>query len=350
MHYFDRRAIVSVLALSGMLAGCGGGSPEVAAGPVEVKIAGSTFSKPAYTRWVSEFSKDPENKKIKVSYTPSGSGAAVDQLMNGAVDISATSMPVGDEELAKFKVKPIHIPVLVGAVVPVYNLPKVKKTIRFSAETLANIYLGRIREWNDPDMVKENPGVDLPPTNIVVMSRSDVSGTSHDFAEFLSKSSPAFKTAIGDKNPLKFPIGKTAEGSEALADAVLSTPNAIGYVEMSYAIEKKLEYGAVKNQAGEYVKGDLASMAAAADSVGEVTSDLRISLLNAPAKKAYPITTFSWLLVPGHMPNTAKRLAVKGFIRWVLAAGQNEAMQLDYGTLPQAVSKAAIKALDEIQQ
>jgi phosphate transport system substrate-binding protein len=350
MHYSDKRLGIFALAVAA-LAGCGGsgGSGASKAGPVEITMTGSTFSAPAYQKWVEAFAADPENKTIKVSYQPSSSGTAIQKLIEGSVDIAATSMPVSDEDLAKFKVKPIHVPSLTGAVAVVCNVPGLKKEIRLSGQTIANIYLGRVREWNDPDIVKENPGVDLPPTSIAVLHRSDVSGSTYAFTSYLAKASPAFEKAVGVGGGVKFPVGKGLDGSQALADAVAQTPNAIGYVEKGYAVAKNLKVIAVKNPAGEFVKADLASMAAAADAVTDIPDDLRISILNTDPKKAYPITTYAWLLVPSQIPDGPKRRAIKVFIRWAHAAGQDAAMSLDYGTLPQAVSKAALKQVDAIQ-
>ncbi|MCS7024813.1 MAG: phosphate ABC transporter substrate-binding protein PstS [Bryobacteraceae bacterium] len=336
----------ALLALSACGGSGGSGAPKAA--PVEIKIAGSTFSQAAYQRWAEAFMADPEHKGIKIHYQPSSSGAAIRQLLEGTVDIAATSMPVSDEELAKFKVPPVHVPTLTGAIVIACNVPGLRKDIRLSGQTLANIYLGRVREWNDPDIVIENPGVDLPPTSIAVLHRSDVSGSTYAFTHYLAKASAAFEKSVGKGGSVKFPVGKGFPGSEELADAVAKTPNSIGYMERGFAAARNLRVIAVKNPAGEFLKADLAGMAAASDAVTELPPDLRISILNTPPKNAYPITTYAWFLVPSQIPDTAKRRAIKIFIRWAHAAGQNEAMSLDYGTLPQAVSKAALKLVDAI--
>lgn len=350
MNYSEKRLGVLALTLVA-LAGCGGsgGSGASKGEPVDIKMTGSSFSQAAYKKWAEAFAADPENKGLKLTYQPSSSGAAIQQLIDGAVDIAATSMPVSDEDLAKFKIKPIHVPSLTGAIAVACNVPGLKKEIQLSGQTLANIYLGRIREWNDPDIVVENRGVDLPPVSIAVLHRSDVSGSTYAFTSYLAKASAAFDKSLGKGGNVKFPVGKGFDGSDAIADAVAKTPNSIGYMEKGFAAARSLKVIAVKNPAGEFVKADLSDMAAAADAVTEIPADLRISILNTEPKNAYPITTYAWILVPSQIPDVAKRRAIKVFIRWAHAAGQNEAMALDFGTLPQAVSKAALKQVDAIQ-
>jgi phosphate transport system substrate-binding protein len=313
------------------LAGCSGQATSTApSGPVMLKGAGATAPYLAYSKWLDAYKK--ENPSVTIEYQPTGSGDGLESLKSGAVDFAASDIPISDEDLAKFKVKPLHFPTLIGAIVPVYNLPGVTD-LKFSGDALAGIFSGRIKIWNDPALAKINPGVSLPSSRIIVAHRSDASGSTYAITDYLSKVNPAWKKDVGKGAVVQWLTGQSAAGNEGIAQLVKKTPNSIGYVELNYAGEQQLSHAAVQNSAGKFRKADLESMGAAIENAQNMKSDFRASIVNAASDKAYPVSTLTWLIVPSQISDLAKLKAMKAFLRWVYEGGQKLAMSTDYGVL-----------------
>src|SRR5579859_6524583 len=314
----------------------------------QITAAGATFPAPVYQKWFGEYHN--LHSDVRVNYQSIGSGAGIQQLTSGTVDFGASDMPMTDEQLSKLKGHALHFPTVLGAVVPTYNVPGVSQDLKFSGETLADIYLGKIKKWNEAAVMKDNPGVKLPAEEIVVVHRSDGSGTSFIWTDFLSKVSPEWKSKVGANTSVSWPAGLGGKGNEGVAGTVKQTPNSIGYVELIYAIQNKMPYGLVKNESGSFVKADLAGVtAAAAGAAKDMPDDFRVSITNAPGKTAYPISSFTWLLIPEKFSDAAKRDALKGFVTWMLGDGQNYAEALSYAKLPKEVVAMEKKALTKIQ-
>ncbi len=306
-----------------------------ASAQTRINAAGATFPYPIYSKWFSEFKTE---KNVEINYQSIGSGGGISQLTSGTVDFGASDKPLSDAQAAKMKVKPLHFPTVLGAVVPTYNVAGVTKDLNFTGDALAGIFLGNIKKWNDPAIKGANPGVNLPGADIVVVHRSDGSGTNFVFTDFLSKVSPEFKTKVGADTSVNWPTGLAAKGNEGVAGLVKGTPNAIGYVELIYAIQNKMGYGSVKNASGAFVKANLASVtAAAAGAAKSMPADFRVSITNAPGAAAYPISTFTWLLIPSDIPDAAKRTAIVEFLHWMLTKGQTYNEGLGYAKLPASV-------------
>jgi phosphate transport system substrate-binding protein len=333
---------ISVLALAGTLAV---GVPIL--GAQQITGAGATFPAPVYQKWFGEYHN--LHSDVQVNYQSIGSGAGIQQLTSGTVDFGASDMPMTDEQISKLKVKAFHFPTVMGAVVPTYNVPGVGQDFKFSGESLAGIFLGTIKKWNDPLLAKDNPGVKLPNEDIVVVHRSDGSGTSFVWTDYLSKVSPEWKSKVGANTSVSWPVGLGGKGNEGVAGTVKQTPNSIGYVELIYAVQNKMAYGSVKNAAGAYVKADLESVSeAAAGAAKNMPDDFRVSITNAPGKKAYPISSFTWLLIPAQIPDAGKAKSIKAFLQWMLADGQKIAPTLDYAPLPKEVVAKEIKQIAQI--
>lgn len=316
---------------------------------VSIHGAGGTFPWPLYQKWFESYRQKAPN--VRISYDPVGSEAGIRMLSEGNVDFAGSDMPLSDEAMAKSKVKFRHFASVLGAVVPIYNLKNVTPFLNFSPAALAGIYLGTIKRWNDPVLKASNPGVSLPDSEIVVVHRSDGSGTTFAWADYLAKVSPEWKQRVGvPGTTISWPVGWGAERNEGVAALVRRTPNSIGYVELIYAIQHELRFGAVQNADGNYVKADLASVTAAAAVVGEQVSDFRLSIANAPGKNAYPIATFTWLLLPMEDKQAANREAMLEFLRWALTAGQKECSGLGYAPLPDAVASEELKVLSGLQK
>jgi len=314
--------------------------------------AGATFPNPIYQKWFDEFGQ--KNGKAKINYTPIGSGAGIKQITEGTVDFGASDGPMSDEQLKAYQDKHgsavLHFPTVLGAAVPTYNIPGVTASLNFTPEALAGIFLGRITKWNDPAIASANKGVQLPANDIVVVHRSDGSGTTYIWTDFLSKVSEDWKSKVGKNTSINWPVGLGAKGNDGVTGQIKTTPNSIGYVELIYAATQNIPYGAVKNSSGKFVKADLASVsAAAAGAVKEMPDDFRVSITNAPGAAAYPISSFTWLLIPQKFSDASKRDAMKGFLKWAITDGQNEVEQLSYAKLPKAVVAKEIKAIDQIQ-
>lgn len=311
----------------------------VAEAKVLINAAGATFPYPIYGKWFDEFTKVDQDAQI--NYQSIGSGGGIRQFTEGTVDFGASDMPMTDEQIAAFKNKPfqpLHFPTVLGGLVPTYNIPGVSQDLKFTPDALAGIYLKKITKWNDPELVKANPGVKLPGNEIVVVHRSDGSGTTFVWTDYLSKVSPEWKSKVGANTSVSWPTGLGQKGNEGVAGAVKQTPNSIGYVELIYALQNKMDYGYVRNSAGAFLKADLASVtAAAAGAAQNMPADFRVSITNAPGKNAYPISSFTWLLIPSKIDDAAKKKAIVTFLHWMLADGQKYTGSLGYAPLPKEV-------------
>ena len=319
---------------------------------LEIKGDGSTFAYPMYTKWIQEYEKvDPS---VRFTYQSNGSGAGIHDVMIGSVDFAGTDGPLNNVQMLDFSThrncELLHFPTALGAAVPVYNIPGVKQ-LNFTPQALAGIYLGNITTWNDPDIAKVNPGVSLPANKIVVVHRKDGSGTTYVWTDYLSKVSPEWHELAGLGVSVLWPTGIGGKGNEGVAQLVENTPYSIGYVELTYAVAKGLSYGSVRNRSGEFIKADSASVtaAAAAQAAHSMSDDFRFSITDAPGKDAYPISSFTWILVPSVTPDPAKREALIGFLRWGLTKGQDLLEPLSYARLPDAVIAKEDKAIEKIK-
>ncbi len=317
-------------------------------GQVLINGAGATFPTPIYSKWFSEYHR--KFSQIQINYQSIGSGGGIRQMIEGTVDFGATDGPMTDEQLAQAKVKILHFPTVLGAVVPAYNIAGVTQEINFTPEVLAGIFLGKITKWNDPELKKANTGINLPAQNIVVIHRSDGSGTTYVWVDYLSKVSPEWKSKVGVNTSVNWPVGLGGKGNEGVAGLVKQTPNSIGYVELIYAIQNKMGYGKVRNAEGAMIKADLASVTAAASgAVKNMPADFRVSITNAAGKDAYPISSFTWLLIPSKIQDAAKKKALMEFLQWMLTDGQNMAEALSYARLPKEVLAMEQKTIAGIQ-
>jgi phosphate transport system substrate-binding protein len=314
--------------------------------------AGATFPNPIYSKWFSEYGK--KSTGVEINYQSVGSGAGIKQVTDGTVDFGASDGPMNDDQLKAYQDKHgfpvLHFPTVLGADVPTYNIPGVTAALNFTPEALAGIYLGKITKWNDPAVTGANKGVNLPANDIVVVHRSDGSGTTYIWTDYLSKVSPEWKSKVGTGGSVNWPVGLGGKGNEGVTGQIKNAPNSIGYVELIYAISNKMPYGNVKNSSGTFIKADLASVtAAAAGAAKSMPDDFRVSITDAPGKTAYPIASFTWLLIPSKISDAGKRDAIKGFVKWMLADGQSYAEPLAYATLPKEVVAKEMKALGNIQ-
>jgi len=309
---------------------------SVAEAKLLISAAGATFPYPIYSKWFEEFGKKDTN--VEVNYQSIGSGGGIQQLTAGTVDFGASDMPMRDEQIEKVKIRPLHFPTVLGGVVPTYNIPGVSATLKFTPAALAGIYLKKITRWNDPALTKANPGVKLPGEEIIVVHRSDGSGTTFVFTDYLSKVSPQWKSQVGANTSVKWPVGIGGKGNEGVAGLVKQTPYSIGYVELIYAVQNHMGYGEVQNSAGVFLKADFASVtAAAAGAAANMPADFRVSITNAPGKQAYPISTFTWMLIPSTIADAGKKKAIVEFLHWMLTDGQKYCVGLGYAPLPKQV-------------
>jgi phosphate transport system substrate-binding protein len=319
-----------------------------AQGSMLLNAAGATFPYPIYSKWFSVY--QTVHSGVQINYQSIGSGGGIRQLQSGTVDFGASDMPLTDEQIAGFKVKILHFPTVLGAVVPTYNVAGVSGDLNFTQKALAGIYLGTITKWNDPELMKANPGVKLPGDDIVVVHRSEGSGTSFIFTDFLSKVNDDWKNKVGKGASVNWPVGLGGKGNEGVTGLIKQTPGAIGYVELIYALQNNVPYGKVQNSSGKFLKADLAGVtAAAAGAAKDMPDDFRVSITNAPGAAAYPISSFTWLLIPAQIPDAAKRDAIKGFLTWMLADGQGYNEGLSYAKLPKPVVEKEKKAIAMIQ-
>jgi len=318
---------------------------------LSINGAGATFPYPVYSKWFDEYQK--KNSQVQINYQSIGSGGGIKQVTEGTVDFGASDGPMNDEQLKAFQDKHgfgiLHFPTVMGAVVPTYNVPGVTSALNFTPDALAGIFLGRITKWNDPAIAGANEGVNLPATEIVVVHRSDGSGTTYCWTDYLSKVSDEWKTKVGKGTSVNWPVGLGGKGNEGVTGQIKNAPNSIGYVELIYSVSNNIPYGNVKNSSRSFIKADLASVSAAAAAVAKtMPDDFRVSITNPPGKSAYPIATFTWLLIPEKFSDAAKRDAIKGFLDWMLVDGQNYAEQLSYAKLPQEVIAKEKNALEKI--
>lgn len=306
--------------------------------------AGATFPYPMYSKWFSEYHK--EHPDIEINYQSIGSGGGIRQVLAGTVDFGASDGPMTDAQLAEAKTKILHVPTVLGGVVPAYNVPGVGEEIKFTPEALAGIYLGKITNWNDKAIAGANPGLKFPDQPIIVVHRSDGSGTTYIFTDYLSKVSSEWQSSVGKGTSVKWPVGLGGKGNEGVAGVVRQMPGAIGYVELIYAVQNKIPYGPVRNAAGNFVKASLESVTAAAGSMKSMPEDFRVSITNAPGKDAYPIASFTWLLIPAQSKDPAKGKILVDFLNWMVQDGQKMTAALTYAPLPENVAekvKAEIK-------
>jgi len=314
-----------------------------------INAAGATFPAPIYQKWFEEYRK--LHPDVQINYQSVGSGAGIRQLTEGTVVFGASDAPMTDGQIAKItSAKILHFPTVLGAVVLTYNIEGVSATLKFTGDTLAGIFLGTIKKWNDPALKKDNPGVNLPDKDITVTHRSDSSGTSFVFTDYLSKVSPAWKSKVGAGAAVNWPVGLGGKGSEGVSGLIKENPNSIGYVELLYAVQSKMNYGLVLNSSGTFVKADFNTVTEAASGAAKnMPDDFRVSITNAPGKNAYPIATFTWLLIPNKIADATKREAIKGFLKWMLANGQSYAIPMSYAPLPKPVVAKEEKQIALIQ-
>jgi phosphate transport system substrate-binding protein len=330
------------IALTAVIAAAQGGT-------VLLNAAGATFPYPIYSKWFDVY--HTAHSSVQINYQSIGSGGGIRQLQAGTVDFGASDGPMTDDQLAQSKFKILHFPTVLGAVVPTYNIAGGSAELNFTQKALAGIYLGTITKWNDPEIAKANPGVNLPNTDIVVVHRSDGSGTSYIWTDFLAKVSDEWKNKVGKAaTSVNWPVGLGGKGNEGVTGLVKQTPNSIGYIELIYAVQNNIPYGKVQNAAGKFVKADLAGVtAAAAAEAKNIPDDFRVSITNAPGPKVYPISSFTWLLIPAEIQDAAKREAIKDFLKWMLSDGQKFNEGLSYAQLPKEVIARETKAIALIQ-
>ena len=308
--------------------------------------AGATFPYPIYSKWFDEYHN--QHSDIKINYQSIGSGGGIKQIQAGTVDFGASDGPMTDEQLAQTPTKVIHIPTVLGGDVPTYNVNGVTGELKFTPDVLADLFLGKITKWNDPRLAKDNPGVKFPDEDIVIVHRSDGSGTTYIWTDYLSKVSSEWKDKVGKGTSVNWPVGLGGKGNEGVAGTVKQTEGSLGYVELIYAVSNKMPYGSVKNAAGSFIKASLESVTAAAASVKDMPEDFRVSITNAPGKDAYPISSFTWLLVPVEWNDAGKEKAFVDFLNWMVDKGQTMTSALQYAPLPKNVAtkvKARIKEI-----
>ena len=338
-----RTFTLAITALAAVALGTG-----LAAQKQQLTGAGATFPYPIYSKWFSEYNKLHPN--VEINYQSIGSGGGIRQLTNQTVFFGATDGPMTKDQMLAAPGPILHLPTVLGAVVPIYNLPDAPTTLKFTGPLLADLFLGKITRWNDAAIAKVNPGVTLPNLPVTIVHRSEGSGTTYIFMDFLAKVSAEWKTKVGVANSVNWPVGLGGAGNEGVAGLVKQTPGSLGYVELIYAAQNKIAYGSVQNMAGEFVSATVASVtAAAAEAAKQMPADFRVSIANAPGKTAYPISSFTWLLFYENPKDKAKSKTMVEFMKWALGDGQKMAEGLGYAPLPPAVVAMELEALKKIK-
>ncbi len=348
MERFGRRAFLAGL---GIVAAFGFG---VGSGEAQVLIngAGATFPYPIYSKWFNDYRK--QHPDVQMNYQDIGSGGGIRQITEGTVDFGASDGPMTDQQIQQFRTKHgygiLHFPTVLGAVVVTYNIAGFSGALNLTPETLSGIYLGKITKWNDPALIAVNKNVNLPNADIVVIHRSEGSGTSYCWTDYLSKISDEWKTRVGHGTSVNWPVGLGGKGNEGVSGLVKQTPDSIGYVELIYALQNNLPYASVRNATGQFIKPDLSSTtAAAAGAAKNMPVDFRVSITNSPGKDAYPIATFTWLLIPERIQEPAKCRAIMDFLHWMLTTGQGMTESLSYAQLPKEVVAREERAIDQVR-
>jgi phosphate transport system substrate-binding protein len=321
--------------------------PLAAFGQTTLNGAGATFPYPIYSKWFSEYHK--LHPDIQINYQPIGSGGGIRQVLEGTVDFGASDGPMTDEQLKQAKTRILHIPTVLGADVPAYNIPGVTAELKFTPEILAGIFLGKITTWNDKAIASANPGVNLPNQPIIVVHRSDGSGTTYIWTDYLSKVSNEWQSVVGKGASVKWPIGLGGKGNEGVAGSIRQLQGSIGYVELIYAVQNKIAYGSVRNSAGEFVKASLEGVTAAAAGAPKMPADFRVSITNAPGKDSYPISSFTWLLIPAQSKDAAKGKILADFLDWMVNDGQKLTSALSYAPLPDSVAQKVKDAIKQVK-
>lgn len=316
-------------------------------GQTTLNGAGATFPYPMYSKWFSEYSK--LHSDIQINYQSIGSGGGIRQVTAGTVDFGASDMPMTDKQLQDSKAKILNIPTVLGADVPAYNIPGISGEVKFTPDALAGIFLGKISKWNDKAITAVNPGVNLPDKDIIVVHRSDGSGTTFIWTDYLSKVSPDWKAQVGADTSVKWPVGMGQKGNEGVSGLIKQMPGTIGYVELIYAVQNKIPFGSVKNSSGNFVKASLESVTAAAASAPKMPADFRVSITNAPGKEAYPISSFTWLLIPTPSKDANKGKILHDFLGWMATDGQQMTSALSYAPLPDNVAAKVKEAIKQVK-
>lgn len=320
----------------------------LAAQTITINGAGATFPAPIYAKWFSEYNK--LHSSVRINYQPLGSGAGIRQVSERTVFFGASDAAMTNEQLLAAPGKLLHLPTVLGAVVPIYNVPGLSQELKFSGPVLANIFLGKISKWNDPAITAPNPGVNLPGSDIVVAHRSDGSGTTYIWVDYLSKVSPDFKKTVGVGTAVKWPVGVAAAKNDGVAAIVSQTPGALGYGELIFAINTKTAYGQVQNASGKFVKASIDSVtAAAAAAAKQMPADYRVSITNAPGDGVYPVSSFTWLLFYQDPKDKAQGKAMVEFMKWALTDGQRFAGEMGYAPLPKNVVDMEMKTLATVK-
>ena len=315
---------------------------------IQINGAGATFPNPIYSKWFDEYNKAHPN--VAINYQSVGSGAGIRQIQAQTVFFGASDGPMTNEQLQQAPGKILHFPTVLGAVVPVYNIPNVTAALKFSGPVLADIFLGKITKWNDPQISKLNAGVNLPATDITVVHRSDGSGTTYIWVDYLSKVAPEFLKKVGVNTAVNWPTGVGGKGNEGVAGLVRQSPGSLGYVELIYALQNKISYGSVQSMAGEFVTASVQTVTAAANEASsKMPADFRVSITNAPGNGVYPISSFTWLLLYENPKDKAQSKVMVEFVKWALTDGQKFANDLGYAPLPAEIVKLEMAALTTIK-